>query len=243
MEEINGIDTGSVISFLIAMLVYITGMYFHTKIITLSRKEKSAITWKLDITNSFQMSFLHTFAFLMTGVTSLVPELHTYTGSWLCYAFIFVCQYGNIYCVEHSIILCIMKYTFIVHWQRVMAFGEDKVKEIFFWLDFLLPLLNMALHILLQPYFFIVNATFAPANKCLGEIYLDRLEKNETVSGVHNLCRTMNFVEFSDYNWFNDAIFFGQKIICVIQTTLIYLFLMNIFEIFFYYKIFSFGQR
>ena len=140
-------------------------------------------------------------------------------------------------------IICMMKYTIIVHWQTVRKFGEDKAKEIFFWLDLLLPVIDMALHILLQPDFFFVLAAFEPANKCLGEIYQSRLENNETVPRIHNLWQTMTLFEFSEYNWINYAIFISRKIICVLQTTVMYLLAMNAFEIFFYYKTFSFGKR
>ena len=138
-------STSLIIFSICALCVYIIGLYFHTKIIIVSRKEKE-MTWKLDVTNSSLLIAHFTYKLTMHGITYIVPDLYLFTGEWFCYASKFFTYYGTLYTSTHSLIVSVMKFFLIVHWKNVRNFGKDKVKEIFFFLNFLHPLFTIALH-------------------------------------------------------------------------------------------------
>ena len=75
-EKIN--LTSNVILSMILICLYLLGVYFHTKIIKVSIKEKD-ITWKLDITNSVLLlvSGMHTI--FMHIITTFVDNLFTFS--------------------------------------------------------------------------------------------------------------------------------------------------------------------
>ena len=231
---------GSIMMYTMACILYIIGLTLHVKIIKLSKKTKEAMTWKLDITNSSILLILNLIVMIMHGVTYITPDLYTYTGRWFCYTYIAVAYYGTIYHIGHSLVLSIFKYIIIVHWKKIRAFGENKFKEILFWLNILYPVASLALHFLVRPDFLFVFAGFTPGNRCLGEVS-DNVAYNKTTRvKLLGLCE---ITEPAVHHWFYDAVLMARKSVCFVHAISIYLMALNLLEIFFYYKIFSFASR
>jgi hypothetical protein len=239
--ETNRLEIESVVIYIVAFFMFMIGLNFHIKIIVLSKKEKNTITSKLDITNSLVLIVLHQFSLIMHVVTDIVPDLYTYTGEWFCYTWKVLAHYATLYHIGHSLVVCILKYTIIVKWQKVINFRETRVKEICFWINLLHPILGLAIHLMVRPDFIFAFSGISPSNRCLGEEINDGTQNNNTSkSHLYKLC---DIQEDHDDNWFYHSIFIGRKILCVLQTIGIYLIAWNIFEIFFYYQIFSFAYR
>jgi len=240
MMETNTIEIGPIILYTIAWIVYTIGFTLHFKIIKLSKKTKEAMTWKLDISNSLILLSFNAIILLMHVITYIVPDLYTYTGRWFCYTYIAVAYSSTIYVIGHSLVVSIFKYLIIVQWKKILAFGEEKFKEVLFWLNILHPIAGLALHLLVRPDFLFVFTGITPGNRCLGEGN-DNAVHNKTSRGhLFSLCEIPELVV---HNWFYDALFMGRKIVCFVHAISIYLMALNIFEIFFYYKIFSFAYR
>ena len=70
------------ITFIVA---YFIGIYFHMRIINIYKKDKD-ITWKLDIVHYCLVIGHFTHIIFINSLTFVVPNLHLYTGEWLCYA-------------------------------------------------------------------------------------------------------------------------------------------------------------
>jgi hypothetical protein len=238
--ETNTIEMGPIMLYTVAWIVYIIGFTLHIRIIKLSKKVKEAMTWKLDITNSSILLTLNSIAIVMHGVTYIVPDLHTYTGRWFCYTFIAVAHYSSLYHIGHSLVVSILKYVIIVHWQKIRAFGEEKFKEMIFWLNIFHPIVGLALHFLARPDFLFVFAGVTPANRCLGEGGEDTVYNKTLRLTILGVCEIPEPVSL---NWFYDALFMVRKSVCVLQTISVILIALNIFEIFIYYQIFSFAYR
>ena len=239
----NTIEPGSVLLFMVAILLYLVGLNFHTKIIKISKKEKDASTWKIDISNSLLLIILHSLTLAMHGITYITPNLYKYTGEWVCYTYKALALYARVYHIGNSLVVCIMKYIIIVQWERVRIFGEEKMKEIFFWLNILHPLVTLAVYGMVRPDFLMVFTGVTPSNLCLGETYIDKLERNKTLSvpNITGICGLITKPE--DNSVFYYTVFVGRKIFCRVQNLAVYLMAFNIFEVFFYYKIFSFANR
>ena len=125
-------------------------------------------------------------------------------------------------------------------WKKIRAFGENKFKEILFWLNILYPVASLALHFLVRPDFLFVFSGFTPGNMWLGE-GSDNVAYNKTTRvKLLGLCE---ITEPAVHYWFYDAVLMVRKSVCFVHAITIYLMALNLLEIFFYYKIFSFASR
>ena len=93
---------------LVMITLYGTGVYLHTKIIKMSKIEKS-ITWKLDITHSILIISLYGLHILVHYTTYMVQDLYLYTGTWFCYSAKVIATLSNLYVASHSMIISLMK--------------------------------------------------------------------------------------------------------------------------------------
>ena len=221
--------------------MFIIGLNLHIHVISLSKKENNTITWKLNISNSLILLVLHLFSLIMHVATDAIPDLYIYTGEWFCYTWKVVAHCGGLYHIGHSLVVSILKYNIIVKWEKTITFGENRLKEICFWLNILHPIIGLAIHLMVRPDFIFVFSGISPSNTCLGEdINGDTHNRNVSQSHLSKLC---DIPEDLHDNWFYHSVFIGRKILCVLQTIGIYLIALNIFEMFLYYRIFSFAYR
>jgi hypothetical protein len=156
----NNYDVTSVVFlWFFGILTFFIGIFLHVRIIIISKCEKG-LTWKLDITNS-SLSIVHfTHTILLYGITYAVEDLHIYTGEWYCYLAKELRYYGSLYVTTHSLVVSIMKYILIVHWQKVRDFGKEKVTNIFFFVNFLHPFCTAAIHLIIRSDFLWVHDVF-----------------------------------------------------------------------------------
>ena len=124
------------------VIVYLFGVYLHTRIIKISKKDK-AITWKLDILNSISVLFYFNLAFVMFLVTYLKVaskiDLCSYTATWICYGLKLMVFTGRMYITSHSLIISLMKYCIIIFQEKVRAVGKHRIENMFLFLDILYP--------------------------------------------------------------------------------------------------------
>ena len=222
---------------LVATIVYFIGVYLHGRIIQVSRKEKF-VTWKLDVTNSIVLIAHYMHKLLMYGITYVIADLYTYTGGWFCYASKVLAYYGNLYTAGHSAIVSILKYVIIVYWRKARDFGNDNVKNIFFVLNFLHPALTILLHLIIVPDFFWAYDSFQHFDRCLGDPKGNWvLQTNRSQTKLHSLC---HFDAPLDENYIQYTIYILRSSVCWIQFCTLYAISWNLFEIFFYCRIFIF---
>ena len=238
----NDSDTTSVvILWTINVCTFMIGIFLHVRIIIVSKHEKS-LTWKLDVTNS-ALSIAHfTHCIFLYAVTYAVEDLYTYTGVWYCYVAKEIRHYGFLYISGHSLVVSVMKYILIVHWEKVRNFGKEEVKEIFFYLTFLHPFFTIALHFVIRPDFLWAYDNFKEIALCLGDPKkIWEPGSNVTQMKLHDLCMT---IDAPDPESYLEKIFYVVRgSCCWIQVVSLYLTGWNFFEMIFYCRIFGFMRR
>ena len=123
----------------IVILMYVLGLYIQIRIIMVSIEEKSK-TWVLDIFHAVVMTNLFAIRIPFVVVGLISPNSFVAIESWICYIFTFYFAYGLNSMGSHSLIIAMFKYVFIVHSMKARAYGEDKIKNIFIFVKFALPL-------------------------------------------------------------------------------------------------------
>lgn len=240
-NETGAIATDVVLMFL-SLLLIVLGTCFQAKIITISKREKE-MTWKHDITNSTFLIFHYGHAWFFHTLTYFVQDLHHYVGKWYCYTYRILAYYGNIYTVGHSLSICSMKYILIVHWEKARNIGHDRIKNVFFWLNIIHPMINYAVHFLVYPEFILVYDGITQSNRCLGESeYLEEKENATSIVKLHHICQMVQSYQ-NQRNVIDMVVSIGRKSLCYLQTGSIYFMAWNIIEIGLYLHIFSFARR
>ena len=224
----------------LVLCAYVLGVFLHTKIIVVSKKDQHN-TWKIDIFNS-SMSMVH-FAheIVMHGVTYLVKDIYLYTGTWFCYTSKAITIFGNAHVTGNSFMISVMKCVIIVHWKRVRLFGEEKVKQIFFWLNIINSLYIFSMFNVVRPDFLFAYDGISQANRCLGKSdMISSQDRNKSATKLHNLCEIEAPLDPSSF-WY--MVYLGRKSICWLHVIFVYSHVWNLLEFFIYCRIFLFMRR
>ena len=240
-NESNSKYTFFNVSMSIAVLCfYMVGLYIHTRKIRVCIKEKE-LTWKLDILNSFCILIHWSLSIFMRGITYMYTDLYSYTGKWLCYTYKAINMYGRAIITGHSAVICLLKYTIIVHYIKVRKIGQEKVKTIFFWINVLYPVYINAVFSIVRPEYFIIYDGVSAANKCLGlSDVISSQDPNMTAIKFHNVCE----IPEPTYKYsFEYVIYLCRTSICWINVIVFYLNAWNIIECFIYFQTFRFMNR
>ena len=230
----------SFIVWLMEIVVYCTGVFLHIKIITISKREKE-LTWKLDITNSILTIAHFTNTLGIYIITYAVEDLYIFTGKWFCYVLKETRYLGALSTTGHSLVISMMKYVHIVHWEKTREFDKEKVIEIFFWAHLLHPIFTLIFHLIVTPDFIWAHDAYKEIDMCLGDP--DNhwgLDSNISQSKYHDLCEIGGNPDDSSITY---VLYVGRSGLCWIQTIFIYLVGLDIFEALFYFLIFRFMQR
>ena len=75
------------------------------------------------------------------AIVYVLPSLFTTIGSWVCHLFRFLFLYGFTSITSNSLVIASMKYVFIVHSMRALAFGESRIQKLFLGANLAFPFL------------------------------------------------------------------------------------------------------
>jgi hypothetical protein len=224
----------------LAVFVYGIGAFFHWKVIKVSNRDKQ-MTWKTDVFNSVMLISHYAHVILMHGVTLLVKDLYIYTGSWFCYASKALVVYGNAHVTGHSFIIAIMKYVAIVQHEKVRNIGEEKAKNILFWINIIYPAYVVGMFNVVRPDFFFAYDGISQANRCLGKSdMISSQDNNKTATKLHNLCEISPPLNQTSLVY---GIYIVRKATCWLHVSILYFNLWNVLEFFLYCIIFDFMRR
>ena len=216
---------------LTVLCIYLVGVYLHIKVILISKKEQD-LTWKIDIANSILLIVLFANKILIQATTYLVEDIYIYTGEWLCYTSEVIIHYTILYNGGHSMTVSMLKYFVIVHHDK-FRHHKEKLKQIFFWINILHPILFIILHLLLVPHFYKIYTGFSSINKCLGKT-------KDNNSKWWSLCALTVPSESIATSY---PMYILKSSTCKVQVVLIYIIMYNVFDMFFYCRIFSHMRR
>ena len=224
----------------LVIFLFFIGLFLQITIIKTVKKER-AIAWDINLTHSVVMIIHFSYTIIIEAVTYLIPNLGQYTGIWFCYFGLFLRIYGVSAILCHSLFISIYKYIIIVHMHSVRKFGQGRLKKILFWMNIVLPIF-MSLTFTFRPN----NRAFKTYNSCglyQGTSSVNNVVVQENLGNLWDRIFSCGFGAFdgnSGFEYFTDAITvifcFGQFIASVLMG-------LNILEIFFYYRIFSYMNR
>ena len=199
-----------IISNVLLFLIFLVGLYLQIKVIIVSKQVKET-TWKINISHSIVMTAHFAIRIFLESTTCIIPSLHQYTGKWFCHVLYFVDNYGAISISSHSLATAAHKYVFIVHQMRIIDFGEERAREISFWINLIFPAV-LAVSFSTMPGTRPVGYLF----NCLG-MEIDK--STETNEMNQDMCAKLKLIFFCGFDKFerNDSIF--DKVVNVVNIT------------------------
>ena len=222
------------------IFIFLIGLFLQITIIKTVRKEQ-AVGWDINLTHSVVMIIHYCYTIIFETVTYLVPNLGQYTGIWFCYFSLFLRIYGVSAILSHSLFISIYKYILIVHMKSVGTFGKRRLKKILFWINIVLPIF-MSLTYTFRPNY----RAFKAINRCglyQGISNAKNVVVQESLGNLWDRLFSCGFDAYdanSGFEYFADTI---TQIFCFGQFIFSVLIGLNILEIFFYIRIFSYMKR
>ena len=241
-EDSGYIDLKSFVAAITTLLIlFVIGLYLQIKIMRGLIRNKG-VNWKVDIYHSIMMIGFFSFRICFEMVTYFIPTLHQYTGNWFCYITLFINQFGIASIFSHSLIIAIYKYIYVMHNPLIHFIGENKANLISVWISIILPAL-FAISFTARPS---TMLSYSSILNCLGM-------KAETDTQTHKPWRqklqtffTCGFddVTYHDRNELsNQIINFVTIAGCTLTSILLAIIILNVFEVFCYYRLFAFAKR
>ena len=218
-------------TFIIMICLYGVGVFLHIKVIMVSNKEKG-LTWKIDISNSIIVLVLHAHFIYIHIISYLTPDLVLFTGEWLCYISKVMVHYSVLYLSGHSMIISMMKYVIILYEEKVRHV-KDEVKRGFFWINILHPVLQISLQLALNQDYFYEYDGYLVINQCLGKTNVSKVS-------WYSMCEFTKPVQNRSIAY---VLYIFKRTICTAQVVLLLTIAFNIFEMFLYWRIFSYMRR
>ena len=150
------LDTTSILNISFQVILFCVGFFAQIKIIKVCKEEKNK-TWQIHIFHAITMTILFSSRIIFMAIVYILPSLFTTIGSWVCHLFRFVFLYGFISITSNSFVIASMKFVFIVHSMKALAFGERRIQKLFLGVNLVFPFI-ISLDSLLpgfQPYGYI----------------------------------------------------------------------------------------
>ena len=220
----------------VRLLLIVLGEFLHVKLYKLIKRENGLVKNVTRLFTVTQMVFWP-FWLILTTSTDFVHPLKAVIGRWYCTFNWFFFYYGWIIISFHSCIVALLRYCFILHSKKVEKIGKEKVKTIFFFASFLVPLLVVIWAAIEGSE---LNA-MSFINKCYGNHHKVFLIDTSTLNVVkRNFCQ---FEVLETHHKFGMLISLLRRVSCVTKTTLMLVMGFNISEGLVYCKVLSYIYR
>ena len=231
-----------VATFMTMLILFFIGLYLQIKII-IGSIENKGVNWKVDIQHSIIMIVFFSIRISFEMTTYIIPALHQYTGKWFCYFILFINQFGTVSIFSHSLIIAIYKYIYVMHNTFILSIGEEKANLISVWISIIFPAV-FAISLTARPSSTILH--YSSVLSCMGmEIekdsqthkpWIQRLKTFFTCDLVDTTNQEINDI----WNRFIDIISVAG---CSLTSFLLSMIVLNVFEVFFYCRLFAFAKR
>jgi hypothetical protein len=222
---------------IIQLLLFILGLLIQLKIIYVSWKDREGKTWQIHMTHSIALIIYFAFMIPFWNVTNAFPNLSLYTGEWFCYLATFISLYGISIITFNSLLIAVMKYSFVIHNTKILKFGEERAKKGFLILSLTLPLILAIISVVAKD----IDA-YADLLSCFGltDQALKQYNTWENKMQKFFLCNLNTTAkDISD----RYVLYFMTQCLCILKSCIYLLVSTNIPEAFFYYKIFKKMRR
>ena len=242
-ENVTWVDNGdnsrigAVLYVIFQVLLFGLGLILHVKIIIVARKEKDT-TWQIHICHAIILPVYYSFTITFAALMNFVPFISSFTGSWLCYVAVFVLLYCHYAITNHTLLVAVMKFAFIVHREKVTEFGKEKAKKIFLWINLCFPLFWTALGMLSSE-----NSVFSSVNVCFRHQQQQLLVPANTTSPGTIKTIFCEFGHEANLDGYVDILYILKRCCCIFLEVAHVGMSSNLPEAFFYHKIFRNMRR
>ena len=222
-----------IVNIIIQSIAFIIGLLINIRIIYVCLNDKSSKTRNIHIIYSIFSTIFYLFDIPFAAITNEVPNLSKYTGEWLCHISSFII----IFCIHiifmNSFWVALMKYVFIVYWDRALQWGHEKIERVLLIISLVLPLIFTIIIILTKDF-----DSYETLNSCYG-IETKKMDPVDGMKGYF-LCDLSNLNTNDIYDYMSyvmiQAICISRSILTLPTTT-------NMSEALFYYRIFKRMKR
>ena len=128
----------AIIFFILKCIIIIVGEYIHMHILDFLKLEGGLVSDILKMFLRVQMVYWPV-TVLFGTTTDFFHPLQDIIGEWYCKFGYFWIVGGMTLIVFHSFIVGLMRYIFVVHNERVVSYGKEKAKKMFFLASILIP--------------------------------------------------------------------------------------------------------
>ena len=229
----SNISIGTTVIVILQILLYVIGVIINTKIVFCCWKTReNNKSWQLHILYSISFTIIYAFNIPFVLFTSCIPHLSIHTGEWMCYLAMILNSAGLVIIRSNSFMVAITKYIFVVHWDKALAYGHEKVQSILLTISVALVLPAVIANPVLKMY-----NNDGPVHICFGTEHDEWKIKNASddldffwrISERNATKEQFNFAHVALLQCFRGVtyVFYGVP------------FFSNLPEAFFYYKIFQ----
>jgi len=125
----SNVSGATILSVITQISFYVIGLIINTKIVCCCWKNKEHNkAWQLHIIYSVTCTILFSFDIPFALFSTCVPHLSILTGEWICYLALFINSFCLVIIGMSSLMVAITKYIFVVHWNKALAHGHEKVQ-------------------------------------------------------------------------------------------------------------------
>ena len=222
-----------IVNIIIQSLAFAIGLFINMRIIHVCLNDKSSKTRNIHIIYSIFSTIFYLFDIPFLAITNDVPNLSMYTGEWLCH----IASFIIIFCIHiifmYSFWVALMKYVFILHWDRALLWGHEKIERTLLIIVLVLSLIFTIIIILTKDF-----DSYEALNSCNG-IETKKSDPVDEMKGFF-LCdlTNLNTNDIHDY-----ILYVIIQAMCISKSILTLPATTNLSEAFFYYKIFKCMKR
>ena len=132
----------AILFFIIRLVVTIFAVFCNYRVVYVTMKDIGILNDIMKLQACIIMAFMPIRLIFMT-LTDLIHPLNDILGQWICSSYWVIIKISIQIIAHHSLIIALIRYVFIVHNDKVVAYGKEKLKKLFWYLSIGIPIFNL----------------------------------------------------------------------------------------------------
>ena len=210
--------------------------FLQIKVFRLMKKENGVVKNITQVVVCAQMVFWPFWVFF-ASLTDFIHPINKIFGSWFCHASTFIFRVLSNIMSSHSLVSALLRYVFIVREEVTHTYGKKKIKDFFFFLSILFPLLMAVWEMIEGPD--LDGLSFV--NKCHGKHHRVFLTDTSSLNvGKRNFC---GFIDYKAKGMWSKILATIHQASCITMNIVHLIIGLNILEGIVFFRIFSHIRR
>ena len=132
----------AILFFIIRLGFTILAVACNYRVIYVTRKDNGILNDIMKLQACIIMTFMPIRLIFMT-LTDLIHPLNAILSRWICSSYWVIIKTSIQIIANHSLIIALIRYVFIVHNEKVIEYGKEKLKNLFWYLSIGIPIFNL----------------------------------------------------------------------------------------------------